>query len=104
VALAANGAGFVGMGMFFSALTRNQIVAAVLTFVGMLGFILFLFVGVSLGLGQTTRVFLGKLSYLSLWREALGGQLPIKDVPLWVSMAVLWGFLTLKVLEGRQRS
>jgi hypothetical protein len=102
VALLANGAGFVGMGMFFSALTRNQIVAAVLSFVGMLGFILFLFIGESLGIGQTARIFLGKLSYLSMWREALGGQLPIKDVLLWVSMAVFWVFLTLKVLEVRK--
>jgi ABC-2 type transport system permease protein len=104
VALVATGAGFVGMGMFFSALTRNQIVAAVLTFVGMLTFLLFLFVGESLGVGQTARVFLGKLSYLSLWRESLGGQLPLRDVLLWVSMAVFWIFLTLKVLEMRKWS
>ena len=31
----------------------------------MLGFILFLFIGESLGIGQTARVFLSKLSYLS---------------------------------------
>src|SRR5262249_53713640 len=35
VALGAQGLAFVGMGLFFSSMTRNQIVAAVLSFVGM---------------------------------------------------------------------
>ena len=39
VCLAAQGLAFVGMGLFFSTLTRNQVVAAVLTFVGMLVFL-----------------------------------------------------------------
>src|SRR5262249_47366581 len=33
--MAATGAGFVAMGLFFSSVTRNQIVAAVLSFLGM---------------------------------------------------------------------
>ena len=41
------------MGMFFSALTRNQIVAAVLAFVGMLAFLFFLFIGEQFGVGLT---------------------------------------------------
>ena len=34
--LAAAGAGFMAMGLFFSSITRNQIIAAVLSFVGMI--------------------------------------------------------------------
>src|SRR5437879_3140322 len=36
IAMACSGAAFLAMGLFFSSLTRNQIVSAILTFVGML--------------------------------------------------------------------
>ncbi|MCI0705792.1 MAG: ABC transporter permease [Planctomycetia bacterium] len=105
VALAATGAGFVSMGLFFSVLTRNQIVAAVLTFVGMSGFLAcYIFGERDLGLGQSAQVFLKKLAYIDLWSESLSGQLPIRDVLLWVSMAVFFLFLSIKVLETRRWS
>ncbi len=105
VALGATGAAFVGMGMFLSALTNNQIVAAVLTFLGMLGF-LFVYVGVDakLGLGPTFVMFLTKLSYIELWSMSLSGQLPIRDVIVWLSLAVFFVFLTIKRLEMRRWS
>ena len=105
VALAANGAAFVAMGLFFSVLTKNQIVAAVLTFVGMIGFLAFaIFRRIDLGLGQAVQVFMTKLSYIALWGETLGGQLPIRDVILWASLAVFFLFLSIKVLETRRWS
>jgi ABC-type transport system involved in multi-copper enzyme maturation permease subunit len=105
VALAATGATFVAMGLFFSAITNNQIVAAVLTFVGMFFFLAcYIFKERDLGLGQTVQVFLGKLAYLDLWTESLSGQLPIRDVILWVSLAVFFLFLSIKVLETRRWS
>lgn len=105
LALAATGAGFVAMGLFFSALTKNQIVAAVVTFLGMFGFLVCYFVKArSMGLGQTAQAALAKLSYIDLWSESLSGQLPLRDVLLWVSMAVFWLFLTIKILETRKWS
>jgi hypothetical protein len=105
LALAACGAAFIGMGMFFSALTRNQIVAAVLTFVGMLMFLVFYFVKErTTGFGQLPQLVMTKMSYVDLWMESLSGQLPIRDVLLWVSLAVFWLFLALKVLEVRKWS
>ncbi|MBN9121821.1 MAG: ABC transporter permease subunit [Planctomycetes bacterium] len=105
VALAATGATFVAMGLFFSTITNNQIVAAVLTFVGMAFFLACsLFKERDLGLGQTVQVFLGKLAYLDLWSESLSGQLPIRDVILWVSLALFFVFLSIKVLETRRWS
>jgi len=103
-ALAATGAGFVAMGLFFSALTNNQIIAAVFTFVGMIGFLACYILKDRIGLGQSLQLFIGKLSYIDLWAEALGGQLPIRDVILWVSMAVFFLFLSVKVLETRRWS
>jgi ABC-2 type transport system permease protein len=105
VALAATGATFVAMGLFFSAITNNQIVAAVLTFVGMFFFLAcYIFKERDLGLGQTVQVFLGKLAYLDLWSESLSGQLPIRDVILWASLAVFFLFVSIKVLETRRWS
>lgn len=103
VALGATGAAFVAMGLLLSAVTNNQIIAAVLTFLGMLGF-LFAYVGSgrNIGLGPTFMAFLGKLSYLDLWSAALGGQLPVRDVFLWLSLAVFFLFTAVKVLEMRR--
>src|SRR5262249_51610779 len=103
-ALSATGAGFVALGLFFSALTNNQIVAAVLTFVGMLGFLGCYILKNSSSFGQVVQLLAGKLSYLDLWGESLSGQLPIRDVILWLSLAVFFLFLSVKALEVRRWS
>ncbi|AWM36325.1 ABC-2 family transporter protein [Gemmata obscuriglobus] len=103
VALGATGAAFVAMGLLLSALTNNQIIAAMLTFLGMLGFLLNYFVAaMNVGLNPTLMAFLNKLSYLRLWSTALGGQLPVRDVILWLSLAVFFLFTSVKVLEVRR--
>jgi ABC-type transport system involved in multi-copper enzyme maturation permease subunit len=105
VALAATGAAFVAVGLFFSTVTNNQIVSAVLTFVGMVFFLAcYILKERDLGLGQTIQVFLGKFAYLEMWGESLSGQLPIRDVILWASLAVFFLFLSIKVLETRRWS
>lgn len=103
VALGATGAAFLGMGMFLSSLAKDQIVAAVLTFLGMLLFLVAYFAtDRNIGLGPTLVLFLNKLAYIELWLMALSGQLPIRDVLMWVSLAVFFVFLTIKVLEIRR--
>lgn len=105
LALAASGAAFVAIGLFLSALTNNQIVAAVLTAGAMTFFVAcYLIRGGSMGLPPTVSAFFNKLAFLNLWSEALSGQLPIRDVVLWASMAVFFVFLSTKVLETRRWS
>lgn len=102
-ALAACGAAFVAIGLFFSALSSNQIVAAVLTFAVMLGLMMCFFIKQeTTGFGTTARQFLARLSYIDLWMESLEGQLPLRDVLVWLSAAVFGLFLTVKVLEARK--
>ena len=103
LALAASGAAFVAMGMFFSALTRDQIIAAVLTFAGMMAQLLS-DLAANLPLGEGLRTVLTKFSYLQLWTEALHGQLPLQGVLIQLSMMVFWLFLTLRVVEARKWS
>jgi len=104
LALAASGAGFLAMGLFFSSLTRNQVVAAVLTFVCMLLLLLTVATDRIPFLGTTAKVMMRRLSYYDLWEQSLAGQLLIRDVFLWVSLAVFWLFLTVKSLEIRKWS
>ena len=71
--------------MFFSALTSNQIVAAVLTFVAMILFLACYFVRRRATSGWARRPARpGQARVPHLWSESLGGQLPIRDVLLWV--------------------
>ena len=105
--LAAQGLAFVGLGLFFSTLTRNQIIAAVLSFVVMLLLFLCLFIRserMSLGLPPYIQAALARLSFVNMWIESLEGRLPLRDCMLFASLGVLGLFLSVKVLETRKWS
>ena len=103
VALAACSAGFISAGLFFSSITRNQIVAAVLTFALMMGLLVCHFIkDATSGVGSTGQMFLNRLSFIDLWRESLKGQLPLRDALVWLSAAVFGLFLSVKTLEIRK--
>jgi ABC-type transport system involved in multi-copper enzyme maturation permease subunit len=107
VALATQGVAFVAIGLFFSALTRNQIVAFVLMLVVMVLFLACYLVKVSpnaIGLPPFLQVVLGRLSFIHMWQESLAGQLPLRDVIEFASLGVFFLFLTVKVLETRKWS
>jgi ABC-type transport system involved in multi-copper enzyme maturation permease subunit len=104
IALAITGAAFVAIGLFFSTLTKNQIIAGVLTFVPMVIFLACYLGARSIDLGQTPQLLMKKMSYLDLWTESLSGQMPVRDLLLWASLAVFWLFLSIKVLEARRWS
>lgn len=104
IALAATGAGFVSMGLFFSSLTRNQIAAAILTFVGMLGLTMLFFAKRSMAPESTGFIVLKYVSYIDLWIDSLEGTLSLRHLMFHVSAAILWLFLTVKVLEARRWS
>lgn len=104
IAFAAQGLAFVAIGLFFSSLTRNQIVAAVLTLIPMILFLLcyFLRQSTSFSLPQYIQVFVGRFSFINMWSEALEGRLPLKDTILYASLGVFFLFLSVKVLETRK--
>jgi ABC-type transport system involved in multi-copper enzyme maturation permease subunit len=102
VGLIVTGAAFCGMGLFFSSLTKNQIAAVVLTFAGM----------IALTAVQVARNFvtpeggwdkvLTHLSYLEVWTNTLEGRVVLRNLLFYISMAIFWPFLTVKVLEARK--
>ncbi len=102
LALAACGASFIAMGIFFSSLTKNQIIAAILTFAGIFVMLLTIVLKGFDSVGIGFQNVLAKIDFLSLWQSALGGQLPLSTVLVQLSLAVFWLFLTVKILEARK--
>lgn len=104
-ALACTGAGFLAMGEFFSSISRSQIGAFILAFVGMLGllgvFFLKLVVEQKSPGGPWVDV-LSHLSYVDLWIKSIDGLLVPSYLVLHLSAAIFWLFLTIKVLESRK--
>ena len=101
IALVCSGAAFIAMGLFFSSLTRNQVIAAVLTFAGMFLFLSFLFMQRNLGV---LRPVADQLSFYTMWLNALSGQLQVHRLITFLSIAVFWLYLTTRVLEARKWS
>jgi ABC-2 type transport system permease protein len=102
--LAANGAAFLAMGVFFSSLTRNQIVAAALTFVGMLAWFVPYYIIRGLPEDTTKYIILRHLSFVHLWIDSLQGRLHLRELIIQLSITVFWSFLAVKVLEARRWS
>ena len=102
--VAATGAAFLAMGLFFSSLTRNQIVAAALTFFGMAAWIIPHYVLSDLPEESTRYTVLQHLSFVYLWIESLHGRLHLRDLIIQLSLTVFWCFLTVRVLESRRWS
>ncbi|MER3415796.1 MAG: hypothetical protein C4297_06230 [Gemmataceae bacterium] len=104
--LAVLGVHFIGMGLFFSSLTRNQIIAFLLTF----GSIFFITI-VSVMLweleeqfaAQTFRLELVRtLSYISHLYEFVFGRVYFRYIVFHTTAGLFWLFLTVKVLEARK--
>ncbi|MCE9534629.1 MAG: ABC transporter permease [Planctomycetes bacterium] len=104
LALLMSGAGFIAMGLFFSSLSKNQIIGAVLTFIGMLVLLLIGRLQGSKAVSALWQAVFRHLSYTDTWDAALLGQLHLREMILQGSFAFFWLFLTVKVLEARRWS
>ncbi len=98
------GAGMISMGLFFSTMTANQLVSAVITFAGMLCLTA---VGVAGGFIRDENSALATLvkhmSFLDSWPETLQGKVtPDVGLVFYASMAIFFLFLSVKVLEARK--
>jgi ABC-2 type transport system permease protein len=102
VALLFSGSAFVSMGVFFSSLTKNQLAAAVLTFVGMFLLTFIFFLKQDVPETDVKNIVLTHISYVDLWLNVLQGKLASRDLVIWLSAAIFWLFLSVKVLESRK--
>ena len=101
VAMGAISAGLLAMGLFFSSLTSNQIIAAVFTFVGVMAH-LALYIG---KFQRGTRGFadiFGFINYLDFMLDSLQGILAPRLLMFHLAVGVFFLFATVKVLESRK--
>ena len=98
------GAGMVSMGLFFSTLTANQLVSAVLTFAGMLCLTAVYIAGLIIrDPNSAWTAVLKHMSFLDSWRETLQGKVtPDVGLLFYAAMAIFFLFLSVKVLESRK--
>jgi ABC-2 type transport system permease protein len=94
------GATFIAIGLFFSSLTENQIVAAFLTFVTLLLFLVLNWVASS-GSG-TWQSVLGYLSFSQHFADMTRGILDTKDVVYYLSFSFFGLFLAHSVIQSRR--
>ncbi|WP_250846639.1 ABC transporter permease [Aquisphaera insulae] len=105
IGLTTMGMMFVAVGVLFSSLTKNQLVAAVWTFVALfLSVVLTLLLssyaaGGGSGWAEVARSLSVYLQVVSFGR----GQLDLRAIAVHLSVSVLALFLTVKVLESRRR-
>jgi len=94
------GATFIAIGLFFSSLTENQIVAAFLTFVALLLFLVLNWV-TSSGSG-TWQSVLGYLSFSQHFEDMTRGILDTKDIVYYLSFSFFGLFLAHSVIQSRR--
>lgn len=106
IGLATMGMMFVAIGLFFSALTRNQIVAAIWTFVVLFLMVVLTLLLYSLGARQQAG-WSEAVRFLAVYIQvrAFGqGQLDLRTIALHLSVCVFALYVTVKILEiGRRR-
>ena len=100
--LLVSGSAMVSLGLFFSSLSPNQIIAAVLTFITLFIMLLLILFVIDLTIGTMWRKVFESLSFYSMWDSALNGRLALRDLFLQASFTILGLFMTTKVLEMRR--
>jgi hypothetical protein len=101
LAVLVSGSGFVSMGLFFSSLTRNGLVAVVLSIAGMGLLTLMFFLSDILGT-EDYATLTSHLSYLDQFRDSLSGKITPRFMLFPLSLTIFFLFLTHKVLESRK--
>jgi ABC-2 type transport system permease protein len=102
VALFFVGTNLIAMGLFFSSLTRNQLAAALLTFVALLLMVTAKTFQEFLTKDSGLWIIMDHLSFLEVIRKSLEGRMALRDLFFQLSACVFWLFLTTKVLESRK--
>jgi ABC-2 type transport system permease protein len=103
-ALAVISAGLLSMGLFFSCMTSNQIIAAVLTFVGMMMHLVFYFLRFTPAIREGSAIHdaVRYVNFFDLWQNSLGGIIAPRFLVFHLSVAIFFLFATIKMLESRK--
>ncbi len=96
------GASFISVGVFASALTENQVIAAIVSFVGLL------IMWIADGIGGMVGGFMAKILYwfslLSRYDDFNRGVLNLSAIVYYLSFIGIFIFLTIMIIERRRWS
>ena len=95
------GAALISIGVFISSLTENQLIAAVGSFAVMM-FILMIDGFASLVPIPQIASIITSLSFMSRYNDFVTGILNISNILFFISIAVVFNFFTVRVLEKRR--
>ncbi len=100
------GGSFLALGSFLSALTKNQIIAFVLSLMVSLIFLLVGFAPVSAGLENALPAsfaqLLSSMSFLTHFQAITRGVLDIRDVSFFMIFIAMWLFATVAVVDWKR--
>jgi ABC-2 type transport system permease protein len=96
------GAAFIAVGTFFSALTESQIVAAVLSFFGLLFLTLIDTVANYVSKYKVLADLLVSLSVYNKYSEFTSGLFNLSNVLFMLSLILIFNFLTVRIYEKRR--
>ncbi len=101
VGLVLLGSAFIAIGMFCSSLTENQVVSAVISFIVMTMLYLFSTIGSLIPVEFISNIF-SKLSFLERYYGFTFGLFNFSNVLFFISVTVVFLFLSVRVLEKRR--
>ncbi len=91
---------YISIGMFASSITENQIVAAVLTFGGLLLFYVIGFLGEFQG--GTLEQFLKEVSFANHFQDFSNGVIDLKNITYFLIFSIFFQFITARTLESKR--
>ncbi len=94
------GAAFISVGIFASALTENQIIAAIISFVALL--VMWIANAFSAEVGGVIGTILSWISLLSRYDVFTMGILGLPEIIYFISFTALFVFLTIRIIERRR--
>ncbi len=96
------GASFIAFGVFASSLTESQIIAAIVSVVGLL--LMWLLQGIAPGLGGIWAKILNWFSLYSRTEDFFSGILSLGPIVYYLSFSAVFVFLAIRVIEKRRWS
>lgn len=103
IALLLLGAALIAIGLFISSLTENQVVAAIGSLAAMLFIFLFDLIAQAIPIEFISKIF-ANLSFMARYQDFIGGILNVSHIIFFISVIVVFNFLTVRVLERKRWS
>lgn len=96
------GASFLAFGLFASSITESQIIAAIVSVVGLV--LMWLLQGLAPALGGMTAKILNWFSLFSRTEDFYAGILSLAPVVYYLSFSAIFVFITIRIIEKRRWS